>query len=98
MTLSIKDEFSQFCQASSIHGVQYIKPESGHKIKIAIWSAILCFCFVAAGIFVVNLVDSWQGNPIVTTIATTSMPVQEIPFPSVTICSDGFDQFAFAQK
>ena len=36
-----------------------------------------------------NLYDDWDKRPVVTTVATTGLPISEIPFPSVTICSDG---------
>ena len=94
----IKVEFSTFCQASTIHGVQYVSPERGQGFRILVWGFIISFCFAAAGFFVANLADSWFENPTVTTIASSSTPVQEIPFPAVTICHDGFDPYAFMQK
>jgi len=40
------------------------------------------------------LFSDWQANPIQTTIATSAMDIKNVPFPSVTICSHGFNQKA----
>ena len=32
---------------------------------------------------------SAQGNPVITSLETTSLPVEEIPFPAITICGQG---------
>ena len=31
----------------------------------------------------------WDDRPVVTNVATAGFPITEIPFPSVTICSEG---------
>jgi hypothetical protein len=33
--------------------------------------------------------DDWDQRPVVTNVATTGLPISAIPFPSVTICSEG---------
>ena len=38
--------------------------------------------------FVLKL--DWKENPITAMIATSGLRIQEIPFPSVTICPNGF--------
>jgi hypothetical protein len=38
------------------------------------------------------------NRQIVTTIESTSYPLNEIPFPAVTICPAGYDTFAFTQR
>jgi len=31
----------------------------------------------------------WQEKPVLTTVTTTALPVSEISFPAVTVCSEG---------
>ena len=35
------------------------------------------------------LYNDWQRNPVLTTVTTTALPVSQVPFPAVTICSEG---------
>jgi MFS-type transporter involved in bile tolerance (Atg22 family) len=35
------------------------------------------------------LYSDWQENPVLTTVTTTALPVINIDFPAVTICSEG---------
>ena len=39
-----------------------------------------------------------QNDPLYTVIDTISYPVQEIPFPAVTVCPPGVDKHAFIEK
>jgi hypothetical protein len=34
----------------------------------------------------------WDENPVLTTVETSALDVKEIPFPAVTICSNGYYQ------
>ena len=34
----------------------------------------------------------WEMNPVYTTVVTSALDVRKIPFPSVTICQNGFAQ------
>jgi len=35
-----------------------------------------------------------MNNPVLTTVTTTALPVSQVPFPTVTICSEG-KEFVF---
>ena len=35
--------------------------------------------------------EEWKAEPVLTTLASTGLPIAEIPFPSVVICSQGVD-------
>ena len=39
-----------------------------------------------------------QNDPLYTVIDTISYPVQDIPFPSVTVCPPGLDRWGFVEK
>ena len=44
---------------------------------------------MAASIFASNVFVDWQGERTITSLKTISKPVNELDFPSVTICKDG---------
>jgi hypothetical protein len=45
-----------------------------------------------------QMFDGWRSNPVQITIETTAMPIQLLPFPTVTICSPAYDTMGFIQR
>jgi hypothetical protein len=45
----------------------------------------LFLCLVKVGLC---FVTEWQNNPVLITLETTDLPVEEIPFPAITICPE----------
>ena len=31
----------------------------------------------------------WQDKPVLTTVTTTALPISQVEFPAITICSEG---------
>ncbi len=86
-----------FCDESSIHGIQYLAPSRGY-LKRCLWILLLVVAFTLAGGVVHSLIENWNDNPIVTTFSTTNYPVQKILFPSITVCPNQYDPWAFVQR
>ena len=45
--------------------------------------------------------NDWDWNPTITTIESTSVPITELQFPSITVCPDEKkppDRWAFVEK
>jgi amiloride-sensitive sodium channel len=40
-----------------------------------------------ASYFIMELWDKWENSPVFVSIQSTSLPVPQVPFPAVTICS-----------
>jgi hypothetical protein len=41
------------------------------------------------------LYADWQEKPVLTTVTTTALPVTQVDFPAVTICSEGDNYMSF---
>ena len=54
-----------------------------------IWLFLVVFALAGAAIFAGNVFFDWQGERTITSLKTISKPVNELDFPSVTICKDG---------
>ena len=37
------------------------------------------------------LYADWQEKPVLTTVMTTALPVSQVAFPAVTVCSEGIN-------
>ena len=79
ITCSIKTCLSQ--------GIQYLLKRS-HVTRV-IWLILVILALIAAAIFAGNVFFDWQGERTITSLKTISKPVNELDFPSVTICKDG---------
>jgi hypothetical protein len=45
--------------------------------------------FITASLWAVSLFNDWSGHRIMTVIENPELPISEIPYPVVTICSTG---------
>ncbi len=91
------DSAQEYCDESSIHGFQFIAP-SRRCCQRLIWTGLLLCAFTLAGLVVHSLLENWDNNPTVTNIQTTEYAIQKFPFPAVTVCVNGFDQWAYIEK
>ena len=82
----IHQRFSLFCQQTTIHGWQYIDSEPGYLKKIT-WCLIVLICVGSAGFFMIANIDQYMNSTTVTTIESSTTPLNEIRFPSVYICN-----------
>ncbi len=86
---TVKKQLIDFCGQTTIHGFVYLSDTTSWVLTKIIWSLLICV-FLGIASFLVNVsFKDWAENPTITTIESTSAPVKELPFPSVTICQDG---------
>lgn len=51
-----------------------------------------------SGVVLNQMFQHWDENPVVITIDTTTMPIQLVPFPTITVCSPIIDPTAIFQR
>jgi len=74
---------AQFLQASSIHGLRYLREAKGtHRL---LWSLFVTFQCLAACSLIWQTFNDWRRSPTVTSMENA--PVSEVPFPAVTVCA-----------
>ena len=79
----------EYAAQSSIHGVGYIFDKKLGFVDRALWLvATLCAVTVAISM-IISTYKNWQNDQVITTLKTTSKPVTDLEFPSVTICGNG---------
>ena len=87
---------------SSIHGVPYLGNSEHSTCGRAFWMITVCIALICTSYQVVNLYNQWVDDPVVTTLKTISLPVEDIDFPAVTLCPQGstediIDNFFYRQ-
>jgi hypothetical protein len=57
----------------------------GRFSEVVIITGLIVFCIFQA-------YSDWQENPVLTTVKSTSYPVDKIEFPALTICGQGSNE------
>lgn len=88
-------EFSTYCQQTSLHGWAYLT-ESNHKYWRLAWALITITSIIGAVLLVLTEIHEFQHATIITTIGSLNVPLTEVYFPAVTICQ--INQVCVKQK
>ena len=87
----------QYCDISGIHGVQFFT-RRWPLFERVLWFALVATSIALSGLSLQQLFDNWKENPVIITIETTSMPIQLLAFPAISVCSVALDKTGFLQR
>ncbi len=77
-----------FCEQTTIHGFSYVSDVS-NQVVIKVGWGLLISVFLTLASFLIKLsFDDWSENPTLTTIDSDVAPIEELPFPAVTVCQE----------
>ena len=77
--------FRTYCESTSLHGWQYIyKGKSEWRL---FWGGMVLASVIVAFFFVFKQATEFTKATVVTTVDTTTAPLSDVYFPSVTICN-----------
>ena len=78
-----------YSSATTAHGLAYIV-EEGSSITERLFWTIVVILMLAFCVFTINTIwVDWQENPVVTSLETVALSIEEVDFPAVTICPQG---------
>ena len=83
--LQTAKEYSESC---TIHGIAYIFSVQ-HVFERVFWIIIVITGIVLATFFSVEAYSAWSDFPLITSVSTTALPIEDIDWPSVTVCNQG---------
>ncbi len=91
-----KKVWQLYCENTTLHGWAYIPMHKNWLIRL-IWLLIIATFFTFAFIITNESFQSWEDEPTITTIKNYSASMTEIPFPTVTVCPQGWyrDRYGF---
>ena len=81
----MKKDLVTFFSESTIPGFRYIVHSRALLERIA-WGVFLCLAFGCTGMIVVQQMQYWDSHPVETTIDEVGLPVDQLPFPAITVC------------
>ncbi|KAH8301008.1 hypothetical protein KR044_010587 [Drosophila immigrans] len=80
--------YQDYCQHSSIHGVQYLGDAHRPIKERVFWLTVFVLSIYCCARLINNAYTKWDATPVIVSFAERSTPVWNIPFPAVTICSE----------
>ncbi|KAJ3646105.1 hypothetical protein Zmor_023712 [Zophobas morio] len=79
--------FREYCNATSIHGFRYFG-ESRTVYEKIWWFIVFTICLLMCVFSIISVYRKWDQSPVIVTFATRGKPICDIPFPSITVCSE----------
>ena len=86
---AIKSTLCQFANVTTIHGVAYVFDRTIQALDNLLWFISVC---VGTGLAIHMSLDAWKTwkeSPVLTSVRSTGLPLQNVDFPAITICSQG---------
>ena len=85
----VVDTTKQYSSTTTIHGISYLASDDTSGIERVVWGIVMLFAIGFTTFQVITLYNDWQDHPVITTLDTVALPIDEIEFPAVTICPQG---------
>ncbi|KOB66623.1 Gonad-specific amiloride-sensitive sodium channel 1, partial [Operophtera brumata] len=84
--LIIKDLCVEYARNSTLHGLRYVTASGLTLIEKLFWMSTCLMSVALCGYFIGNVYQKWTTSPVIVSISEKLVSVNDVPFPSVTIC------------
>ena len=79
----------EYGNATSIHGIPYILEDGRLLFERALWALLFILGAFVSSFLTYRIYTSWDENPISTNLGTTEYDIENLDYPSITICAQG---------
>ena len=79
----------EYGDTTSIHGISYILADGRLFLERVLWVVLVTLCASVSLGLTKKIYDNWEQEPISTTVGTTEYDIENIEYPSITICAQG---------
>ena len=85
--LAMENQFSAFCERTSLHGLQYLGDEKTSTFKKLFWLIVIILSIISASVLIYYNTVVFNNSTVLVSVETMTAPLSEIYFPSVTVCN-----------
>ncbi|KAL1492020.1 hypothetical protein ABEB36_012524 [Hypothenemus hampei] len=82
---SARKYFRDYSDLSSIHGVKYLG-ENRTTVERGWWLVVFLFSLICCFYSIYLIYEKWNNSPVIISYDNDETPINQIPFPAVTIC------------
>ena len=75
--------------STTLHGLPYILEDGRLLLERVLWVVLVTLCAILSFYWTYQIYKSWDESPILTTVGTTEYDIEQIEYPSITICTQG---------
>ena len=86
---TLKKTAHEYAEAATIHGIYYIFELGRCAVERLIWIVVVLLALLFAIELSISAYDNWKSNPVLTSVGTTGYPIENVKYPSITICPQG---------
>ena len=80
---------NQYGNATTVHGISYILEQGRHPLERLLWIVLVLTGFGVFFYLTTTICTERENNPVMTTVETTGYNIENIEFPSITVCPQG---------
>ena len=92
---TIASRVTEYLESTTIHGFSYLTG-GRHICERVTWLIIIGTCFTLAALLIHQSIEEANQNPVMTNVE--SIPLQDIPFPAITINIGDPDPLGYAEN
>ena len=81
----LKEDLKAYFLETTVHGFRYLV-EGRNLFERFVWLCVIFCGFSYTTYTVLGALQFWDSHPLETTIDEVGIPVQELPFPAITVC------------
>ena len=78
-----------YASSTTVHGISYVFDDRHPIVARLFWTICVILAFSLTTYQMTSLYTQWEDNPVITTLDTVALPIEDIEFPAVTICPQG---------
>lgn len=82
----VSDGFNDFCQKTSLHGWQYLASAKSWS-QIGFWTVVVLVSLAIGVAFIYHSTMEYVNSGTITSISSTTAPLDDITFPDIVICN-----------
>ena len=79
----------EYACVTTAHGIRYLVENGRLVIERMFWGIVVISAIAFTVFQMTTLYQQWKDYPVITTLDTLALPIEEIEFPAVTICPQG---------
>ena len=86
---AVRKTVKQYGNATTVHGISYILEQGRHPLERLLWIVLVLTGFGVFFYLTTTICTERENNPVMTTVETTGYNIENIEFPSITVCPQG---------
>ena len=86
---SISRTAYEYAEVATTHGIYYIFENGRLIFERVFWVIVVILALVFAIGLSIRAYSDWKANPVLTSVGTTGHPIEQVAFPSITVCPQG---------